>query len=67
MEHIVMRPFREAGRDLKPGDRVDATLWPNTVLLEAQRFLRPAPESAGQGSEGKGGRDERRGGARGAA
>jgi hypothetical protein len=41
--YLVLRPFREGGRDLKPGDKVDATLWLNTPLLEQQRYLRELP------------------------
>lgn len=44
MQHLVMRAFREGEAELKPGDIVDATLWPNTPLLEAQRYLRAVPE-----------------------
>ena len=43
MTHIVRRPFIEAGALLKPGTKVDASVWPNLNLLLAQGYLAPAP------------------------
>jgi hypothetical protein len=40
--HEVLRPFNAGGaRDLKQGDRVDASSWPNTRQLVNCRYLAP--------------------------
>lgn len=40
--HVVLRPFKATSPvELKVGQPVDASAWPNTGLLESQGYLRP--------------------------
>ena len=39
--HIVLKPFNAGKRNLKPGERVDASGWRNVNTLVNTRYLAP--------------------------
>ena len=47
--HVVTRPFKADGRELKRGDKVDATNWRSRDSLVAQRRLEPLPAKESKG------------------
>lgn len=46
--HVVIKPFEGSrGRQYKPGEEVDASLWRNVPGLERGRYLRPVETDRG--------------------
>jgi hypothetical protein len=41
----ALKSFRAGGSDLKRGDIVDASGWPNLLAMISNRFVRPAEEA----------------------